>query len=166
MYKIGEKVIYGQTGVCLITDICEKEFIRKEKKQYYVLQPVASANNVIYAPVDNPKVFMRYLITSEQADELIASIPQIVENIENDAADLSEYREEMQNYTLEALVGLTAKIYAKKKEVTRLKKRLNNIDEKYMKLGECLLFGELAEVLGIPFEEVQKYIAERIEKGM
>ena len=38
------------------------------------------------------------------------------------------------------------------------------MDEKYMRLAEGLLFGELAVVLGIPYDEVPKYIEEKIKE--
>ena len=55
-------------------------------------------------------------------------------------------------------------IYSKKRNARTLKKRLNAIDEKYMKISENLLFGELAAVLEIPINQVQGYIEKRIEK--
>lgn len=163
MYSVGERIIYGQTGVCEITDICEKVFIKNQKKLYYVLKPANSENNLIYAPVENNKVFMRRLITSQQAEKLISDIPQIVDKI-CDTAELTkeDYTEKINNHTLEQLVELTAIIYAKKLNVEKMKKRLNIIDEKYMKIGENLLFGEIAAVLDIPLSEVQSYIEQKI----
>jgi len=163
MYSVGERIIYGQTGVCEITDICEKAFIKNQKNLYYVLKPVNLENNLIYAPVENNKVFMRRLITLEQAEKLISDIPQIVDNI-CDTAELTreDYTEKINNHTLEQLVELTAIIYAKKLNVEKMKKRLSIIDEKYMKIGENLLFGELSAVLDIPLSEVQGYIEQKI----
>ena len=39
------------------------------------------------------------------------------------------------------------------------------VDERYMKQAERLLYGELSAALGIPFEEVQPYIARRVEEA-
>ncbi len=163
MYSVGERLIYGQTGVCEIIDICEKTFIKNQKNLYYVLKPLNMENNLIYAPVENNKVFMRRLITLEQAEKLICDIPQIMDKI-CDTAELTKeyYTEKINNHTLEQLVELTAIIYAKKLNVEKMKKRLNIIDEKYMKIGENLLFGELSTVLDIPLSEVQGYIEQKI----
>lgn len=165
MFKIGDKVIYGKTGVCTVVDICEKTFIKNQKRAYYVLKPMGVDNNFIYAPIDGGKIFMRHLITKAQAVELIDSIPDIVNRI-SDSAEVTkeEYNEMINNHSLEDLVELTAIIYSKKLNVTRVKKRLNAIDEKYMKISENLLFGEFAEALGISVDEVPGYIKERIEK--
>lgn len=44
------------------------------------------------------------------------------------------------------------------------KRRLGMVDERYMKQAERLLYGELAAALEIPFDQVQSYIACRVEK--
>ena len=38
------------------------------------------------------------------------------------------------------------------------------VDERYIKQAERLLYGELAAALEIPFDQVQSYIACRVEK--
>ncbi len=164
MFKIADKVVYGETGVCLIEDICEREFIKKQKKMYYVLRPVQSDGNVIYAPIENRKIAMRKIITKNQAENLIKCIPTIIENINADAElTMQDYKNEIISHNLDKLVELTARIYNKKKCVQLQKKRLNSIDEKYMKIAENLLFGELAEALEINIDEVQAYISKNIE---
>ena len=50
--------------------------------------------------------------------------------------------------------------YAVRPEFAR---RLGMVDERYMKQAERLLYGELSAALGIPLEEVQPYIARRVE---
>ncbi len=165
MFEIGDKVVYGQTGVCLITDICEKSFIKNKKCKYYVLKPIGFDNNLVYAPLEGGKIFMRYLITRQEAEALIDSIPRIIEKISCDTEiSKEEYNEKINTHSLEDLVALTVIIYSKKLSVTRLKKRLNNVEEKYMKICENLLFGELSEVLGISFNEVKERIEARVGK--
>lgn len=163
MFSIGEKVVYGQTGVCVITDICEKALIRNQKKLYYVLMPCHQQNNVIYAPAEEGKVFMRHIMTAAEADALILKIPEIKKKMRSIELTPDDCRAALADHTCDALVELTARIYEKKKAAQSQKKKLGFSDEKYMKLAESLLFGELAEALGIPLESVGKYIAQKIE---
>lgn len=163
MFSIGDKVVYGQTGVCVITDICEKTLIKNQKRLYYVLTPCYQQNNIIYAPAEDGKVFIRQIMTAKEAEELILKIPEIKGNIKNGEFNAEDCRAALADHTCDALVELTARIYEKKKTAKSLKKKLGFSDEKYMKLAEFLLFGELAESLGIPLESVEKYIAEKIE---
>ena len=165
MFKIEDKVVYGETGVCLIEDICEKEFLKNQKKMYYVLRPVLSNGNLIYAPIESGKVPMRNIITKQEAEELVKSIPHILENMqEYSEVTFKDYKNEIISHSPQKLVELTARIYNRRKAIQLQKKRLNSVDEKYMKIAENLLFGELAEALEINIEEVQKYISKTIEK--
>ena len=54
-------------------------------------------------------------------------------------------------------------IYAKRQQAEAQKRRLGMVDERFMKQAERMLYGEFSVALGIPFEEVQPYIAQRIE---
>ena len=52
MYAVNDKVMYGQSGVCRITDICTKKF-GKTAVEYYVLHPMYGEDTTIYCPVQN-----------------------------------------------------------------------------------------------------------------
>ena len=158
MFSIGEKVVYGNTGVCVIEDITEKELIKNSKKTYYVLKPVFQQNNTIYAPSDSNKVFIRPIMKKQEAEELIKRIPEIKENINNICLSDEDYRTELSAHNCDNLVKLTALLYQKKKTANAAKKKLGFSDEKYMRLAENLLFGELAAALDISIEDVPAYI--------
>lgn len=164
MFKKGEKVVYGQTGVCVIADICEKELIKKQKRLYYVLKPINQENNTIYAPADSDKISLRAVITREEAEELISKIPEIIENGNGFDDSKEEYRNCLLSHRCSDLVRLTAQIYEKKKAAQENRKKLGFVDEKYMHLAEALLFGELACALKIPVEDVREYISKRLEE--
>ena len=74
MYKVGELIFYGGTGVCRVEGIEE----RREKgvsRPYYVLKPTCQ-DGTIYIPVDT-KVYMRPVISREEAERIIDAIPGI-----------------------------------------------------------------------------------------
>ena len=49
-------------------------------------------------------------------------------------------------------------IYAKSREAARCGRKIGQVDQRYMKRAEDLLYGELAVSLGIDREEVVPYI--------
>lgn len=165
MFSKGEKVVYGQTGVCLVTDVCEKELIKGQKRTYYVLKPLNQENNTIYAPADSEKVFIRGVITCEEAEELISKIPEISESAEDFEDSKEEYRNCLSTHRCSDLVKLTSQIYRKKKTAQENRKKLGFVDEKYMNLAENLLFGELACALGLKPDEVKEYIADKLKNN-
>ena len=157
--------MYGQTGVCEVADVCEKEIIRNKKILYYTLKPGLSSGSVIYAPVENLKIPMRNIISKAQAENLINNIPEILKNSKpDDYENYEEYKSDIASLEPEKLVKITSKIWGKKKQVKALKKRLNAMDEKYMKIAEKLLFGELSVALNIPFDKINEYIEDKLDK--
>lgn len=56
-------------------------------------------------------------------------------------------------------------IYAKQRQAETQKRRLGMVDERFMKQAERLLYGELSVALGIPFDQVEPYIARRVNGG-
>ena len=51
-----------------------------------------------------------------------------------------------------------------KRELEGQRQKFGTVDERFMKRAEELLFGELAAALGIPREEVPRYIEARLER--
>lgn len=162
MFKIGDKVVYGHTGVCEISDICEKELIRNQKRQYYILKPLFQQNNIIYAPCDSDKVFMRYIMTKDEAEDLISRIPHIKSSIKSENYDIEKLKAELRGHRCDDLISLTIRIYEKRKTARENNKKIGFSDEKYMRLAEDLLFGELSVSLGIPKDNVQEYIKNKL----
>ena len=62
------------------------------------------------------------------------------------------------------LLSMTMSIYAKKQQAIQDRKKLGAIDERFLREGESLLFGELSVSLGIPPETVPAYIQARLEE--
>ncbi len=165
MYNVGDKVVYGESGVCRIVEISEKN-ITGENELYYTMEPCYQGY-MIYAPVENCKVYMRPIISKDEAINLIDDIP----SIEEGAFQCHTLREQIEHYeslvkthSLKDLFRLTTSIHHKKAEAQAAKRKLGAVDEKFMKRAEDLLFGELAMALDIPRADVSKFIEERLGK--
>lgn len=167
LFKIGELIQYGNTGVCRVTEIKEIDDSIKGKRKFYVLESLYQ-RCIISTPVDNKKVFMRPIMSKEEAEDLINEIPTIeFEEYHSPVTrELTEhYEASFKSHSCEDLLELTMSIYSKKQTMAEQKKKIGIIDERFLKRGEELLFGEFAAALDIPREQVQEYIAERIEKN-
>lgn len=168
MYKTGDLILYGSTGVCEVTNVTVLDFQLQERKQkYYVLRPLYQ-QCVIYCPVDNPKVYMRPIISATEAEQLIDTIPLINAKAyhSNGLRELAQhYEASMKTYNCEDLIELTLSIYAKKKLKEKQKRKFGAIDERFMKRAEELLYGELAAALHLPKEKVPDYIATRLKEA-
>lgn len=165
MYQVGDKIIYGSNGVCVIEEIKMIEVPHTdEEKAYYIIKPVFQECR-ISVPTDT-KMFMRPIISEADAIELIDGIPEVdAQPYYNTALrQLQEYYEKkMSSHSCTDLVELTLSLYKKREQVLSQKRKFGAIDERYMKRAEELLFGELSVALGIQKSEVRGYIARRLE---
>jgi len=163
MYSTGDLIIYGNNGVCRVECVAERE-IGGEKRMFYSLKPLYQSCRIM-TPVENPKVYMRPVISREEANRLIDLIPNMKAEIFQSKVtrELAEhYDQAIKMHDCEELINLTMSIYAKKKLAESEKRKFGSIDERFLKRAEELLFGEFAAALGIAPSEVQDYIDNRI----
>ncbi len=151
MFSVGDKIIYGSAGVCEVSDIAP---IDKSNRKYYKLTPIYGSE-VIFTPIDT-KVFMRAVMTREEAEALIRQIPNIESGNEEDKNFLAmreRYQKSITSHECEDLIQLIKSIYEK-----GMKKKLGTVDERYMKRAEDIFYGELSVVLEIERDDVTEYI--------
>lgn len=164
MFKIDDYVVYGGNGVCRVADIGIPEISRFDcEKEYYTLEPVYE-NGKIFAPVDNEKVVMRKVITKEEADELIESIPSVEVNwIENMKDREHEFKDIIHNYDCSGFVKIIKTLVERKKYCTSAGKKLSASDANYLKRAKEYLCSEFAIALEIPKDNVDSYIENRLK---
>ena len=152
MFEKGEKIIYGKTGVCVVEDIAERA-VPSGKRLYYTLRPLYQSGNVIFAPADSDKIFMRPIITRKDAEKLIGDVPKIRENaLSEEISDETEIR------SCKELLCFAIMLYERRKEARRMKRKLSFTYENRLHRAEQVLFGELAAVLDIEPESVPKLL--------
>lgn len=165
LYQVGDRIIYGSNGVCIIEEIKMIEVPHTdEEKAYYIIKPVYQECR-ISVPVDT-RMFMRPIISKDEALALIDGIPQVdAQPYFNTALrQLQDYYEKkISTHSCAELIELTISLHRKKQQVLEQKRKFGAIDERYMKRAEELLFGEFSVVLDIPKNEVKQFIASRLE---
>ena len=76
-----------------------------------------------------------------------------------------QYQASLRSHSCEELAELIAFIYHKQQRTLERGRRLSETDQRYRKRAEELLHGEFSIALDIPLEEVQPYIAKRLQKS-
>ncbi len=163
MFKVGEKIVYAHSGVATVTEVAEED-----GRIIMTVRPDVG-NYTVKVPAESDKVFMRPVMSREEAEELIDAFPSVnaAEIRGKSVRELTEWYESLlKSHDMKALVELTKAVYRKKTHVESQNKKLGAVDAKFMKRAEDLLFGELAVALGITRDEVPDYIDRRLaEKG-
>ncbi|MCI9579536.1 MAG: CarD family transcriptional regulator [Oscillibacter sp.] len=166
MFQLGELVVYGSTGVCRVEDFAGLDGPGEDReKRYYLLKPLWQ-DGVIYAPMDSEKVPMRPVISRTEAEALIDRMPDIPAAAGRGGtaqAQAQQYQSAVRDGGHEALIKIMKAIRRKQGLAESKNRRLGMVDERYMKQAERLLYGELATALEIPYDEVEDYIAARLE---
>jgi len=167
VYQAGELIVYGGDGVCRVESVGPLTMKGAKKDvDYYTLTPLYGSGK-IFAPV-NASVFSRPVMTREEAQELIARIPDIpAEVYENSNPRMltEHYQQYLKSYDCTQLVRLIRAIYVKGQNAAEKGRHLGQVDERCMKKAEEMLHGELAVALEIPVDEVRDYIINTLDSG-
>ena len=160
MFSVGEKIIYGENGVCTVEKIAPLEMSgASDDKLYYYLTPMVGSGTY-FAPVDSG-AFMRPIISREEAEALIDAIPGIEPAICNDNrfnhVD-AYYRGLFKLHTNEALVSVIKGLRCRMAE----KKTRSSRAEATLRRARDILHSELSVALDMDFQEVEQYITSRV----
>ena len=160
MFSVGDKIIYGENGVCTVESIGPLSMAGASKdKLYYYLSPLIGSGTY-FAPVDSG-AYMRPVMSRDEAEALIDAMPGIQPAICTDNrfnhVD-AFYKELFKQHSCEALVsivkGLRSRISDRKTKSSRA--------EATMKRAKDILHGELSVALDIDVKDVEGYIASRL----
>lgn len=164
MFAIGEYVVCGNKGVCVVEQITKLDISGVDKERdYYILKPLYLAGSTVYVPVDSTGTAIRRVLKREEAQKLIENMPGILPlDITNEKLSEQTYRECMKTNDCEELVRVIKTIYVRKEKRLLAGRKVTAVDTKYYHMAEESLYGELAVALGLKKDEVEEYIAGEI----
>lgn len=165
MFEINDFVVHNTMGVNRITELIE-ETVNGEPTAFFMLEPAFGGNMRLKLPVAACEEKIRPVLTREEVDELIASIPaQESIWIEEDKVRYEEFRACLKTGVCENWIALIKTLTAKKEERANIGKQLTRVDADVLKSAEKNLTTELAVVLEIEPEAVLPYIFEQLPEG-
>ena len=163
MFEAGDLIVYGSSGVYRVLEVGGIDIKGCEGRQYYTMEPVFGSGTS-YVPVDTT-VFMRKVMTGDEANALIDRIPEITEGDfggHSLRAVKEHYSASIKSHDTAELIGMIKEIWHKGERAKRSNKKLSRIEQQYMEQAENLVYGELAVALDIPREKVLDYIYDRL----
>ena len=130
MFKVGDYVVYGNTGVCKIEDIGPLS-IGSSDKEYYTLVPVYGRNSKLYTAVDSDKVVIRPIMTKQESDALINEMEEIDALRIGDEKRREEiYKETMRTCDCKEWVRIIKTLYSRKMDRLSRGKKVTSSDER------------------------------------
>lgn len=166
MFEIGEYVVCGNKGVCVVEDVAKLDISGVDKeREYYILKPLYVAGSTVYVPVDSAEKSMRRVLKRDEAQKLIKDIPDIpLLVISNEKLSEQMYRECIKANDCEELIKIIKTIYLRKQKRIQAGRKVTAVDAKYFHIAEDSLYGELAVALEMPKDEVESYITREMNK--
>jgi len=164
MFEVGDYVIYGNNGVCMVEAVGTMNMSGISKDRlYYTLVPVYKHGSKVFTPIDNNKVIMRRIISKEEALELIDNINGIESLwVQEERRREQIYKEALKTCDCKELIKIIKTLYLRRQSRMADGKKVTAVDEKYLIIAEEHLYGELAIPLKMPKDKVEEYIADRV----
>lgn len=159
MFKKGNYIVYRK-DVCFINDIIE---LRGEK--YYALSPLCDESLQLKIPVSNKTGLIREVISKENAEKLIDSIPSIEVLDLNEKTIENEYQKLLSSSSVEDLIKIIKTTYLRNDNRLKNGKKIGEKDDSYFKKAEKLLYMELSISLNMTYKEAKDYVSKRLAKS-
>lgn len=155
MMNQGDAVVYKCKGIYKVADVGKLDFtFADRKKEYYTLQSLEDERDRAYIPTDDDKN-IRKPMGREEIFSLIRKLDDIeILWVQNEKLREREYKECIAGYSPENWVRVLKTLYGR----TKSRGSITSMDKKYQQLLEHALYSEMAYVLQIPENQVEKFI--------
>ncbi len=164
MYQLGDLVMYGIHGVCRLVDR-ESRVVDRKTAQYLVLEPIGQTASRFYVPAENPNAMakLRPVLQREELEQILLSDAVRQERwIEAENLRKQYYRDLVAGGDRVALLQMVRTLHRHKQEQAAAKRKFHLCDENFLRDAKRLIDTEFSVVLGIPAEDVEAYILEKM----
>ena len=156
MFKVGDYVVYKK-DVCKIIRMKEKDAAK-----FYVLNPIDDDSLTITVDCNNE--YLRNIISHQEAEEIILSIPNIDIIDVNDKMIESEYKKLLYSGSHYDLIKVIKTTYTRNDLRLKSGKKTVDKDKDYFEKAEKYLYNELSLALGMSFLECKEYIINKVSE--
>lgn len=154
MFQKGQQVIYGGNGVCRIEEITERDIGVLGVRQVYVIRLASGLTS--YVLVES-NVFMRALITPEEAEQVLLDYPSIDIRTfvgSNSKALSDQYRAIIARHDPREMLCLYKSLHSKVEQAQCAGKKPGAMDERFAAAALEQVAQELSIVLRRPMQEI------------
>jgi len=166
MYQIGEKVVYGVHGVCLVMDR-EERIVDREKRVYLALEPVQQDGSRYLVPTHNEAAMakIRPMLSVSQLEALLDSQGVHTDSwIRDENQRKQTYRELIGSGDRVKLMQMVSTLYRHKAAQEAAGKKVHLCDDNFLRDAEKLLAGEFAVVLNMMPDQAKQYIRSKLKE--
>ena len=166
MYQVGDKVVYGIHGVCMVVDQ-EERLIDRKRVTYLALEPVGQGGSRYLVPTHNEAAMakLRHMLTREELEALMDSEEILADGwIKDENLRKQTYRELISSGDRARLMQMVRTLYRHRKAQAAAGKKCHLCDENFLRDAEKLLIGEFSVVLDVDPEQAKQYIRSKLKE--
>lgn len=164
MYRIGDNVMYGMHGVCVVKDM-EQRIVDRKQVTYLVLEPEGQTGSRYMVPTHNAAAMakIRPVLSGEEMDALLASGPVRADGwIPDEGKRKHRYRELISVCDRVQLACMICSLYRRRAELFAAGKKLHMCDENFLRDAEKILSGEIAAAMNLTPADALKYLRKKL----
>lgn len=150
MFSVGQNVLYGTNGVCVVNDITEK-IIGKVSVEYYVLKPLGLDSSTLFVPTHNEQLVkkIREVLTKDKISEVIDDLPDAGEWNDNKQERTDEFKEIISGGDFIELIRMIRLICTRSQELAQSGRHIHMSDERFLKEAEKMVSEEISLALEV-----------------
>ena len=153
MFQIGDKIVHPMHGAGIVDSIVEKKVNGVTRKYYIMKLPVGSM--LVMIPTESSgDIGVRPIINSQQADEVIAAIPN--SEVKMDQNWNRRYRENMERLKSGNLLEVARVV--KSLSLRDSERRLSTGERKTLHSAKQILISEIVLSQNVSYEDVEERI--------
>ena len=165
MFAIGETVVHDSDGICTVAEIgtLDMAHISKER-QYYTLIPFYDKGSKLFIPVDAAGS-LRAAMDETAVRKLLEVLPEIEPiEIQDEKRRELEYKAAIRSGDCKRVIQIIKTIYLRQEKRMEDGKKITEVDERYFRMAEDKLYGEIALAMKMEKSEVLDFIKNFMEK--
>lgn len=166
MYQVGDKVVYGIHGVCMVADQ-EERVVDRKRVTYLVLEPVGQDGSRYLVPTHNAAAMakLKHMLSKEELEALMDSDEVQADGwIRDENQRKQTYRELIGSGDRARLMQMVRTLYRHRKAQAAAGKKTHLCDENFLRDAEKLLVSEFSIVLGMEPDQAKQYIRNKLKE--
>lgn len=165
MFEQNDILVYGNNGVCKVSDIRKERFSGATPTMYYILSPVFGSQSTLYVPTENSKLSskLRPVMLKDKLEDMMNTAKNASVSWENDDRVRGEKFHNIVSNGLSCELLLVMKsIIIKRNELKKKIKKLHTADERVLAICEKIIGEEYAYAFGVEVNDALSYIEEKL----
>lgn len=168
MYQIGDKVVYGMHGVCIVTDM-ENHRVDGKQVVYLVLEPIGQSGSRYLLPSHNNAAMakVRPILSKDDLEALLTSEAVHADIWIRDENQRKQcYRELISGGDRQKQCQMVCSIYRFRRIQVNAGKKIHLCDDNFLRDAEKQIASEISVAFHMDLKDALQYLREKLKEDV